>query len=91
MIKKLKYIFIILASLLLIFIIFINIEKNRFYNNIGYKPILILKEENNNLNKKYYGICYTIEYEYYLDENKVIILSGELKLFNKWSIANWIQ
>ena len=101
--KKLKLIGIIFIIIVVCYIIFIGIELTRFNNSIGAIPLINIDkktvnidEEENTLQEKNYGIGYTIEYEYLVsrkdgsDSQLLKLISGEFKLFDKFTLNTWI-
>lgn len=101
--KKLKLIGIIFIIIVVCYIIFIGIELIRFNNSIGAIPLINIDkktvnidEEENTLQEKNYGIGYTIEYEYLVNrkdgsDNQLLkLISGEFKLFDKFTLNTWI-
>lgn len=101
--KKFKFIGIIFIIIVICYIIFIGIELTRFNNSIGAIPLINIDkktvnidEEENTIREKNYGIGYTIEYEYLVNrkdgsDNQLLkLISGEFKLFNKFTLNTWI-
>ena len=101
--KKFKLIGIIFIIIVVCYTIFIGIELTRFNNNIGAIPLVNIDkktvnidEEENTLREKKYGIGYTIEYEYLVNrkdgsDNQLLkLISGEFKLFDKFTLNTWI-
>ena len=80
-----------------------KVEITRFNNSIGAIPlinidkkIVNIDEEENTIREKNYGIGYTIEYEYLVNrkdgsDNQLLkLISGEFKLFDKFTLNTWI-
>ncbi|MDD4706109.1 MAG: hypothetical protein PHS24_02715 [Bacilli bacterium] len=98
-----KKVLIIIGFLLLIYLIFIFIETKRFNNNTKIEPLILLNQdkidiasEEGMVKKKYFGLGYTIEYEFLVNkkENKPVqidVISGEFRLFDKILLSAWIQ
>ncbi|MDD2238918.1 MAG: hypothetical protein PHH51_03455 [Bacilli bacterium] len=99
-----KKVLIILCFLILIYIIFIFIEIKRFNNSTKIEPLILIDQDKIDLtseegmvNKKYIGLGYTIEYEFFVDKKEnnentqVDVVSGEFRLFDKILLSAWIQ
>ncbi len=106
--KKLKIMGIVLIVIVISYVLYIGIELIRFNNYLGIHPLINVRngdiyvdvytdKESNSCTEKYYGIGYTIEYEYYIDreENSDVqlqrLISGEFKLFGKFVLGAWIE
>ena len=95
---------VIILAILMIYVTFISIEVIRFNNKPGSKPVIMLKEEKIDITKEtgvvvkdYVGIGYTITYNYNVEYKKgsdlasIMILKGNFKLFNKYSLSMFVQ
>ena len=89
----------ILILIVLVYSIFIFIEVKRFNNNTKIEPLILLNHDKIDLtsevgkiNKKYFGLGYTIEYEIFISNDAQInVVSGEFRLFDKILLSAWIQ
>lgn len=88
----------ILILIVLVYFIFIFIEVKRFNNNTKIEPLILLNHDKIDLtsevgkiNKKYFGLGYTIEYEIFINDNAQNVVSGEFRLFDKMLLSAWIQ
>ncbi|MDD3895996.1 MAG: hypothetical protein PHP49_03110 [Bacilli bacterium] len=88
----------ILILIVLVYSIFIFIEVKRFNNNTKIEPLILLNHDKIDLtsevgkiNKKYFGLGYTIEYEIFINDNAQNVVSGEFRLFDKMLLSAWIQ
>lgn len=88
----------ILILIVLVYSIFIFIEVKRFNNNTKIEPLILLNHDKIDLtsevgkiNKKYFGLGYTIEYEIFINDNAQNVVSGEFRLFDKILLSAWIQ
>lgn len=100
--KKMKIIGILLLIIIICYIIFVVVEVNRFNDNLGVRPLIIIDsvyvdiEAGSNIQKeKIIGLGYTFEYEYFIlkDENSNNqinkVISGNFKLFDKFLLSAW--
>lgn len=100
--KKIKIIGAVLLIIVFCYIVFIMVEVNRFNNNLGVRPLIIIDsvyvdiEAGSNIQKeKIIGLGYTFEYEYLIlkDENSDNqinkVISGNFKLFDKFLLSAW--
>ena len=100
--KKIKIIGAVLLIIVFCYIVFIMVEVNRFNNNLGVRPLIIIDsiyvdiETGSNIQKeKMTGLGYTFEYEYLIlkDENSDNqinkVISGNFKLFDKFLLSAW--
>lgn len=101
--KKMKIIGTLLLIIILCYIVFIMVEVNRFNNNLGVRPLIVINsvyvdvETGSNIQKeKITGLGYTVNYEYLTlqDENSdnhiSKIISGNFKLFDKFLLSAWM-
>ena len=98
-----KKVLLVIGFLVLIYIIFIFVVTKRFNSNTQIEPLILLSQDKINIDstenmikKKYFGLGYTIEYEFLInktanDEAQTDVISGKLILFDKFLLSAWIQ
>ena len=100
--RFIKGILITLAIILAVFVLFVVVEVIRFNTNKGVAPGIIRAENYAEKTQTYTSVfgIYTVKYEYaktfeeYQTADALTsdeIVSGELKLFNKWLLSAWVK
>lgn len=102
--RTFKIIGICVISIVVCYIVYIGVEVFRFNNNTITLPLISVGESSiaaeagsNHLKEKYPGLGYTFEYECVVEQDEgsddqlLKIISGEMKLFDKFLLCAWIS
>ena len=93
--KILKIILLIILGIILLWFILVMADGKRLENNNGSKPIITIKTIDKDYNITYYGIGYSVRYDYIQNSNSKDIvmkkiISSEFKIFN-FRLWTWVS
>lgn len=90
--QYIKYLFIAIALILIIYVLFIIEESIRLYNNKLSDPLIVIEEKHNYDSTIYKSVGFSITTKYFCRSSDLCFVNGqEFWLFNEFLIWGWID